>query len=454
VSLAARAGRPSAQAAFTGGLLLIAALTLLFWLTDLDRQTAGLFYRGFDQPWPGRRWAWSEWLYDWGQLPADLAGALGWAAFALSFKGKRWRAWRGPGLYLGILLLLGPGLLSNVLAKGLAGRPRPVDTLGFGGIWEFHRPFEPGIPGRGASFISGHASNAWYFFSLYFLAGPKSRVRALLLCLAFGAAMSLARVAQGAHWLSDTLLAGAALWTLAAGLSPLIHWEAPAAFFRRPALLRALAGVLLGWLCVGRLVYDERHFARPAAGDWPPTTRDLPWAGTPDASGRTPQPSEVAVDLSMPVGDLDVAFDPPAPASVNSLPLSLDETFEGQGLPLARERMDAQVLPTGGQFATGPGTLAVRFSQELHGVWLADSARARLGLPAGLPVDARLHAEGGDLTIGPFPAGRRVLLSGLRADTPPPQGFHPFGDRDWLRDGQPPLISLDLSASRVRFSEP
>ena len=56
MSLAARAGRPSAQAAFTGGLLLIAALTLLFWLTDLDRQTAGLFYRGFDQPWPGRRW--------------------------------------------------------------------------------------------------------------------------------------------------------------------------------------------------------------------------------------------------------------------------------------------------------------------------------------------------------------------------------------------------------------
>jgi lipid A 4'-phosphatase len=439
---------PFPYPAFYGGLILFAVLTLLFRTTDLDLRTADAFYRGGVGAWPGQDWAWSEALYRWGQAPADVCGALGWAAFLLSFVSKRFRAWRGPGLYLGLLLLAGPGLLSNVLAKGLAGRPRPVETLGYGGIWEFHRPFQFGVPGRGASFLSGHAANAWYFLGLAFLLPPGwSKKLVLALALAFGSAMCVARVSQGAHWLSDTLLIGAAMWTLSAGLSPLIHWQPPAAFFRRGPVLWALGGLLLGWLSISRVVYEERHFSGGSAGD--PTHRGLPYA-------LSTRPQEVDVDLDLDCGDIDVRFDP-APEGLSGtagLPLTLDETFQGQGLPPAKESLDAEALGAGGQFAPGPRALSVRFRQGLRGPWLSRQDKLRLGLPAGLEVDVRLRSADGAINIGPFPPGRRVLLSGLPPDWVPPDDFHPFGDKDWMRDGGPPLISLDLGAPVLRFDQP
>ncbi|HTB21416.1 MAG TPA: phosphatase PAP2 family protein [bacterium] len=433
---------------FYGGLILFAALTLLFRRTDLDLRAATYFFSGLGRPWPGQQWAWSEALYRWGQAPADLCGGLAWAAFLLSFTSPRLSAWRGPGLYLGLLLLLGPGLLCNVLGKGLAGRPRPLETLAFGGIWEFHRPFQLGVPGRGASFLSGHAANAWYFLGFVFLLSGRVRspVLALVaaLALAFGTAMSLARVSQGAHWPSDTLLCGAALWTLAAGLSPLIHWQPSASFWRRGPVLLALAGAALAWLSLSRVVYEERHFSGPAAPGQStgPTHRDLPIPPRPDTN-------ELDVDMSLVSGDLAVRFD-----SVPSQPLTLDEIFRGQGLPRAGEDMAASSFSAGGQFAPGPKALAVRFAQSLRGPWLASHESLRLGLASGLEVDARLRSGDGEINIGPFPPGRRVLLSGLPAGCAPPDGFHPFGATDWMRDGKAPLISLDLDAPVLRFDQP
>jgi len=441
---------PFPAAAFQGGLILFAVLTLVFWVTDLDLRTADAFYHAAAGAWPGRAWAWSEALYRWGQAPADVCGALGWTAFLLSFASKRLRSWRGPGLYLGLLLLVGPGLLSNVLAKGLAGRPRPLETLGYGGIWEFHRPFQLGVPGRGASFLSGHAANAWYFLGLVFLVPRPAKKFTLALALAFGSAMCLARVSQGAHWLSDTLLIGAAMWTLAAGLSPLIHWQPPAAFFRRGPVLFALGGILLGWLSISRVVYEERHFSGGSVlpVDLGPTHRELPAA-------PVQNPQEVDVDLGLLCGDISVGFDP-APLDLSgtaALPLSLDEIFQGQGLPMAGESLEAGTLAAGGEFAPGPKSYAVSFSQGLRGPWLSRQDQLRLGLPFGLEVDARLRTVDGAINIEPFPAGRRVLLSGLPADGAPPDGFQPFGDKDWMRDGKPPLISLDLSAPVLRFEQ-
>jgi membrane-associated PAP2 superfamily phosphatase len=449
---------PFPSGAFYGGLALFTVLSLLFRHTDLDRAVADFFYHGFSPPWPGRHWAWSEAFHRFGEFPADLCGALGLAAFFASFTSPRCRAWRGPGLYLGLLLLLGPGLLSNVLAKGLAGRPRPVETLGYGGIWEFHRPFDFGTPGRGASFLSGHASNAWYFLGLVFLVPVRVRKVTLALALALGAAMCLARVSQGAHWLSDTLLPGAALWSLAAGLSPLMHWQPPASFFRRGAVLLALGGVALGCLSLSRVVYEERHFSGPPApgATVDPTHRELPYGPHPAPAPQEVE-VEVDVDLSLLSGEVSVRFDAPdtAPSSIGApaLPMRLDETFEGQGLPPAREDLKAEILPAGGRFAPSPGALGVRFNQSLRGPWLTRTDHLRLAFDPRSEVDARLRTEDGAINIGPFPAGRRVLLSGLAAGTAPPPGFRAFGGSDWVRDGKPPLISLDLDAPLLRFDQ-
>ena len=68
-----------------------------------------------------------------------------------------------------LLTALGPGLLVNACFKHLMGRPRPYETLQFGGTKLFIRPFELGSPFHGASFMSGHAAMAFLFMGLFFV---------------------------------------------------------------------------------------------------------------------------------------------------------------------------------------------------------------------------------------------------------------------------------------------
>lgn len=436
------------QAAFYGGLGLFVLLSLLFQVTDWDLRATAHFY-GRGGPWAGQAWGWAAWLYTHGEKPAFVTGCLGALGFGLSFASPRFRAWRGPGLFLFLLLALGPGLLVNGLAKALAGRPRPFETLGFGGLWEFCRPFHLGPPGRGHSFLSGHAASAWYFLGLVFLLKAPWRGLALLAALAFGSAMSLARVAQGAHWVSDTLLAGAAVFTLAAGLAPLARWQPPARFWRRPGLGWALGLGALAMLSISHVRHEDRRFillwqkgpGRPM--HMAPQQRLLTW--------QQPQPPEdVALELVLPAYDLEIGFQ--APADALTMPLRLDAVFQGQGLPGARERLDAAILQPGDPgLPVGPRTLAYRFEQRLQGLWLTAQGRARLDLPLAWPLDLRLRAPGRAVTMDPLPSGRRVLITRLPEGATPPPGFEPYAGRAWLREGEPPLISLDLRARSVRF---
>ena len=73
------------------------------------------------QPWKG--------LYDWGEYPALLIGCGGMAVWIVSFFWKRIESWRDPGLFLALLLIVGPGLVVNVLIKPYWARPRPNATL-------------------------------------------------------------------------------------------------------------------------------------------------------------------------------------------------------------------------------------------------------------------------------------------------------------------------------------
>lgn len=439
------ASRPAfPSTAFWGGLAVCGLLLVLFNATELDRTLAAHFLR---RGWPGESWLWSRLLYRYGEAPAVLVGVFGLGAFSLSFFSPKWRAWRGPGLFLFLLLALGSGLLVNGLGKALLGRPRPFETLGFGGLWDYVGPLRFGVPGKGLSFLSGHAANAWYFLGLSFVLPRGRRTLPLLLAVLFGAAMSLARVAQGAHWLSDTLLAGAVMFTLAAGLSPLIHWQPSGAFFRRPRILAALSGATLAWLSLGHVRYEQRFYCIKAGSEHAgaPQLRRLRWDGG--------EPSDVAVDLRAQAGDLHVFFQ--AAFEDGFGPLIYDQRFQGQGLPGARESMLAAPIQTGsGPFSVGPRTLAYAFFQSLSGPWLQVGGDSRLSLPLDRPVDVRLRLDRGTLTIIGLPMGRRVLITRLPAGNPPPTDFAPYGGSAWLRSGAEPLITLDLLARRVRFESP
>jgi membrane-associated phospholipid phosphatase len=138
---------------------------------------------------------------------------------------------RGPDgraiLFLVATLALGPGLLVNGLLKENSHRPRPEQTVEFGGPWRF-RPFEnfDGDCRSNCSFASGEVSASAWTLAPALLAPPAFRVAAIGAALLFTAATALLRMSFGGHYLSDALLS--ALFTFLIVLT-LDRW-----YLRRP----------------------------------------------------------------------------------------------------------------------------------------------------------------------------------------------------------------------------
>jgi lipid A 4'-phosphatase len=107
--------------------------------------------------------------------------------------------------YLVLVLVLGAGLVVNVLLKDTFGRARPRNIEEFGGAQQFTGAFVvSGECATNCSFSSGDAAGAFFLLAT---AAALSRRRAVLLAaLGFGALVSFSRVASGAHFLSDVVV--------------------------------------------------------------------------------------------------------------------------------------------------------------------------------------------------------------------------------------------------------
>lgn len=189
-------------------LAFLIAATATISLTGADVDVASRFF--INNGWPvGERFPWKL-LYRLDRYPAILLAVTG---LVLALCGLRWancRPWRIQGAFLVILLALGPGLLVNAIFKDHWGRPRPRDIIQLGGHKQFLQPWQKGIDGDGRSFPSGHASAAFYMtapFFIYRRRRPRLAHAWLAGGLVFGVFMSIARIAQGGHFLSDNLWA-------------------------------------------------------------------------------------------------------------------------------------------------------------------------------------------------------------------------------------------------------
>ena len=256
------------QAALTG--LVLVAATALITLTDLDRETARLFYlqgAGFVG---GDRLVWRV-LYRYGEWPALflVAGAL--LVLATGFARAGLRRYRRACVFLLLVYLLGPGLLINGMLKTHWDRPRPVDVVDFGGAQPFVQLSAPTFDGaEGRSFPSGHASVAFYLASPWFLLRSTNRRAARLWLgagLAYGGLVSLTRMVQGAHFLSDVLWS----WGIVHLLGLLLaHWlrldqpEVPLPFPARPAPA-ASRPTLAGWARAGSAALSTLRIRAAAA---------------------------------------------------------------------------------------------------------------------------------------------------------------------------------------------
>ena len=185
-------------------------LTVVSYLTDADIEIESRFYSPLSGWFLGRANPW-YWLYEYGNIPALLLSGGGLLVFVLSFFRRELLSYRRIGLFFVAFMILGPGLLVNAGFKDHWGRPRPADIVNFGGTEVFRHALEPGQPGRGKSFPSGHASVGFFLFSPFFIFRKASRRWAaifLVLGILYGALMGTGRMIQGGHFPTDVLWSG------------------------------------------------------------------------------------------------------------------------------------------------------------------------------------------------------------------------------------------------------
>ncbi len=220
-------------------------------------------------------WFWSPksaWFLDeWGpfvpvtRLVPQITDGIVIAAAVLLFIGYLYDWWLAPFdrrgvIYILLTIALGPGLLANTLLKDHWGRARPAQVLEFGGTRHFTPALVPSDQCiSNCSFVSGHGAMAFTLIAFAFMIkDPARRRQGIWAALAFGTLVGFTRIAQGRHFLSDTI--DAAL--LMIGLSWLLHyWIIEFDGLSRPWVMTLVSAAVA---LVSRLAHGVSWvFARP-----------------------------------------------------------------------------------------------------------------------------------------------------------------------------------------------
>jgi membrane-associated PAP2 superfamily phosphatase len=202
--------------------LLALASIVLFAVTDLDVETIRPFcHPELSYPWPvAMQPPWSL-LYE---SPPWVTGSLAVAGVALFVTGvvrSRARRLRWYGGFILLCVMLGPGLIINVVLKDHWGRPRPRQLVEFGGRFEYVQPLIPtwtpsGIPCK--SFPCGHCSVGYLYAIGWWLwrrRHPRWAAVSLAVGLVAGTLLGLGRMAGGAHFLSDAVWSALGAYAIA-----------------------------------------------------------------------------------------------------------------------------------------------------------------------------------------------------------------------------------------------
>lgn len=128
--------------------------------------------------------------------------------FAIAaFKNKNIRRHNRIVIALFVSIVIGPGIIVNTVFKDNFGRPRPHQTIEFGGKYESKQILEPNWGNRGSSFPSGHAAVPISFllvsFALYRRGKLTLAKQIAAALIVWYVAVSFSRVAAGRHHFSD-----------------------------------------------------------------------------------------------------------------------------------------------------------------------------------------------------------------------------------------------------------
>ncbi len=213
-----------------GGLALAAGVLLwLFESHPLDLQVAGWFYDATRGGFPHRH----EWLFDsllhHGLKSLSVAAGLGAAGLAIAGAAGLWPDWPRRNALLAVLgMALIP--LGTALLKHWTHRHCPWDLAPFGGFVPYTTLLQGAPDGYapGQCFPAGHAAGGfvWMVWGVALRRWKPRLARwALAGGMALGLLMGVARMAQGAHFLSHTLWSAWFGWAVIVGLAAVCRVE-------------------------------------------------------------------------------------------------------------------------------------------------------------------------------------------------------------------------------------
>jgi membrane-associated PAP2 superfamily phosphatase len=188
-------------------IVIVGVLTAIFWLTNLDITLEEYFYSP-DKGWFLKRANPWHFLYEYGNRPGLTLGIVSLVALVTGLFSKRIVRYRKIAMFLVLVLVIGPGIITHSVFKKNWGRPRPRHIVNFGGTETFLPVWVKGTSGKGKSFPSGHATIGYYVLTPFFVlrrVNKKWAVITLIVGVGYGSLMGIGRMIQGAHFASDVL---------------------------------------------------------------------------------------------------------------------------------------------------------------------------------------------------------------------------------------------------------
>jgi membrane-associated PAP2 superfamily phosphatase len=363
---------------------LAAAVTALFWSTDLDIEAARWFHHPqAADPWPvASQPLWHLFYRSAPWVTGSLAVAGAALLIAGMVRGKS-RRFRLLGIFLLLSVAVGPGLIINAIFKDHWGRPRPRQIVEFGGRLEYVPPLLPART-HGKSFPCGHCSVGYLYAAGWWVwrrKYPALAAGSLAAGTVLGTLLGFGRMAAGGHFLSDVAWSG----LIASGTAHALYYyvlRIPAREDSREVLYpriersprwraAALAGAVLfcAGIIGGGLLASPHHkdlSARVRLADYP----------------ASPETVEVIADAL----DVEITL-----AAERGGEIECAGHVHGFGLPTSR-------IQAAWEFAERP-VPTLRYRVESIG-WFTDiDGAARLRLPAGSLRRVVVRVKRGDIAV-------------------------------------------------------
>lgn len=198
-------------------LLLLACLVILTpFSQSIDLAVSHWFYYPQENKFTDN--AFFHFIYQYGEWPGLAVGICALGVWIASYYFTNLKKWRPGAQVLVLTLIIGAGIITNGLLKNYWERPRPKQTIEFGGDYAYRPYYQPYIspPIHLKSFPSGHAMMGFYFLAFIpigiYYHNKKLIWFGAIAGLTFGLALSITRIAQGGHYLTDALFSGILSW--------------------------------------------------------------------------------------------------------------------------------------------------------------------------------------------------------------------------------------------------